>query len=324
MVGIVTAVFGCDNVSFGGMSLTLEGPQEDSLAAQPEGASSQGGSGPERIDYGPLLYAGIRQGDSALVVPVAEFVEGRLQPLPDGVPGTQLATQIMEERMVPGRKLILFHQGARVGTFTVSTSSEDAGRYCSPRPQAVGPMELSPSASAAERFLALEEEMGRREPYGQFRGFSAERQHRIAIQNLAGEALNELRAQWPAASLQDTRQDLQVFQTAPEEAPSIVGTFLIQDQLAIAPAPDPAYSLLIIGSQRGAQFSREYTWYRRVGDSGKGAPRFFSKMDWDGDGDEELLLEVFGAEARWWAALERVGGSWSLVFQEPCGAPLAS
>jgi hypothetical protein len=185
-------------------------------------------------------------------------------------------------------------------------------------------MELSPSASAAERFLALEEGIGEAEPYGDFQSFEPGRQHRISIQNLAGEALNELRAQWPGVALQNTRQDLQVFRPGREEAPSVVGTFLIQDQLAIGVAPDPAYSLLVIGAPRGNQFSREYTWYRRVGDDGKGAPRFFSKMDWDGDGDEELLLEVFGAEARWWAALEREGGAWILVFQEPCGAPMAS
>ena len=34
MVGIVTAGFGCDNVSFGGMSVRLEGPPRDSLAIE--------------------------------------------------------------------------------------------------------------------------------------------------------------------------------------------------------------------------------------------------------------------------------------------------
>jgi hypothetical protein len=43
-------------------------------------------------------------------------------------------------------------------------------------------------------------------------------------------------------------------------------------------------------------------------------------MDWDGDGEEEILLEVFGADARWWAALDRENGAWSIAFQDPCGA----
>jgi hypothetical protein len=185
-------------------------------------------------------------------------------------------------------------------------------------------MELTPSAAMADRFLALEEGVGGEEPYGQFQSFQPEGPHRTAIQNLAGEALNELGAQWPSVSLQNTRQDLQVFQPGPGNVPSIVGSFLIQDQMAVGPAPDAAYSLLIVGTPRGNRFSREFTWYREVGESGKGAPRYFSKMDLDGDGDEELLLEVFGAEARWWAALEREGTAWSLVFQEPCGVPAAS
>jgi hypothetical protein len=166
--------------------------------------------------------------------------------------------------------------------------------------------------------------MAEAEPHGGFQTLAPDRQHRVAIQNLAGEALNELRAQWPEVSLQNTRQDLQVFRPGRDENPSVVGTFLIQDQMAVGPAPDAAYSLLVVGTPRGNRFFRDYTWYRRVGDNGKGAPRFFSKLDWDGDGEEELLLEVFGSQARWWAALDREGTTWSLVFQEPCGTPAAS
>lgn len=324
MIGIVTATFGCDNVSFGGMSVTLQGPPRDSLADESQGSGAESEAGPQRIEYGPLLYAGIRQGDSAIVVPVAELVDGQLQPFPEGATGQRLASQIIEERLVPGRKLVLFHQGVRVGTFTVSVPLEDLGVYCSPRPRALGPMELSPSASSAERFLALEEGVGQGKPYGVFQDFAPEGEHRIGIQNLAGEALNELGAPWPSVALQNTRQDLQVFQAAPDATPSIVGTFLIQDQMAVGPAPDPAYSLLVIGTPAGTRYSRTYTWYRRVEEAGKGSPRFFSKMDWDGDGDEELLLEVFGAESRWWVALEREGRGWSLAFQEPCGTPVAS
>jgi hypothetical protein len=93
--------------------------------------------------------------------------------------------------------------------------------------------------------------------------------------------------------------------------------------MGVGPAPDESYSLLILGESLGTRFDRAFTWYRRVGDEGKGSPRFFSRMDWDGDGEEELLLEVFGADARWWAALDREDGSWTLAFQDPCGAPEA-
>jgi hypothetical protein len=182
---------------------------------------------------------------------------------------------------------------------------------------------LSPSASDAQRFLALEETLGQTWPYGVYQSWPVERSQRNAAQNLAGEALNQLRAQWPQA-LQNIRQDLQVFPLPGGQAPSVIASFLFQDQMEIGPAPLEAYSLLIVGEPRGNRFERTYTWYRRVSEEGKGAPRLFSRMDWDRDGEEELLLEVFGEESRWWAAVDRIDGWWTLSFQDPCGAPRAS
>jgi hypothetical protein len=187
----------------------------------------------------------------------------------------------------------------------------------------MGHMEIVPSASAAERFLALEQRVGEQEPYGVSQAFAAGRAHQTAIQNLGGQALNELRAQWPV-TLQNIRQDLQVFQLSTDPSPSIVGSFLFQDQMEVGPAPDPSYSLLVLGEPQGNRFNRTFTWYRRVEEEGKGSPRYFSKMDWDGDGQEELLLEVYGADSRWWAALDKEGGGWSVAFQDPCGEPEAS
>jgi len=320
IVGIVTAVFGCDNVSWGGMDLRLEGPPGDSLAPSPGAPGSESDAGPQRIEYGPLLYAGMRQGDSALVVPVAELVEGGLRPLPTGDAATQLATQVLEERLSAGRKLTLFDQGSRIGTLTVSSSLGITADYCPARAQALGPLELIPSASEAQRFLALEEDRGLNWPRGRFQIPTVERAHRTAAQNLGGEALNQLRAPWPTG-LQNIRQDLQVFQLTYGEGLSVVATFLYQDQMVVGPAPDASYSLLILGEPRGNRFQRTFTWFRPVEEEGKGAPRFFSWMDWDGDGQEEILLEVLGTENRWWAALNREGGSWSLSFQDACGAP---
>lgn len=318
MVGIVTAAFGCDNVSWGGMSLSLEGPPRDSL----ESAAGEGGSetieGPRRLEYGPLLYAGIREGDSALLVPIGELVDGGLHPLPAGETALQLADQVLEERLPAGRTLALYSQGERVGTLHVSTQAGTAIGFCSPRAQVFGRLELLPSASEAQRFLALEEPLEGNRSFPPFRAPTVDRAHRIAAQNLGGQALNELRAPWPAA-LQDIRQDLQVFQLPNDQGPAVVATFLLRDQLAMGPAPEEAYSLMIIGEPRGTGWERTYTWFRPVGEEGKGAPRYFSKMDWDGDGEEEILLEVLGADSRWWAALDREQGRWTLMFQDPCG-----
>jgi hypothetical protein len=318
IVGIVTAANGCDNVSWGGMSIRLEGPPGDTLVPSSEDTGAGGEDGPLRIEYGPLLYAGTRQGDSALVVPVAELVDGKLRALPQGDSALLMVDQIREERLAPGQKLNLFHQGTRIGTLLLSSSSGAGTDYCPPRALALGQLELIPSAAEAERFLALDEALGAHGSPGPLRTSIVDRAQWNAAHNLAGEALNQLRAQWPGA-LQDIRQDIQSLPLSNDGGPAVVASFLFQDQLGIGPASDASYALFILGEPRGTRLDRTFTWYRRVGEDGKGAPRFFSSMDWDGDGDEEILLEVFGADARWWAALDRENGAWSIAFQDPCG-----
>jgi len=319
IVGIVTATSGCDNVSWGGMSVKLEPPPPDSASAS-EGPESEAESGPETIEYGPLLYAGFRDGDTAVVVPVAQLDEGRLRPFPHGEAANQLASQILEERLRRGEELVLFHHGSRIGTFFVTGPADAGTAYCPRRAAAAGHIELIPSALEAQRFLALEKGLATDWSTGGFAPIPLARAQRNAAHNLAAEALNELRAQWPAA-LQDIRQDLQGFQFSESQGPGVVASFMFRDQLDVQPAPETAYSLLIFGEPSGNRFQRTFTWYRRVGEEGKGAPRFFSWLDWDRDGSDEVLLEVFGSESRWWAALDREDGIWTVVFQDPCGTP---
>jgi len=318
-VGIVTAPIACDNVSWGGMKVSLEPPPGDTLEGSGEPVEAE----PGRIEYGPLLYAGTRTGDSAVMVPVAELVGGSLQALPLGEEGVRLAGQILEERFAAGQRFNLFHGGTRVGTFTVTAPGGVTQDLCPPRAQARGYVELIPSATSANRFMALEEGLGpalrTSRPYSP--GVTPSRVQRNAAQNLAGQALNELRAPWPPA-LQNIRRDLQVFQAEGDQGPGVAATFLYLDDLATGPADDDAYALFILGEPRSGGMQRTFTWYRPVGTEGKGAPRLFSWMDWDGDGREEALLEVFGSQARWWAALERgQDGTWSAEFEDACSVP---
>jgi hypothetical protein len=316
IVGIVTVAFGCDNVSWGGMELSLEGPPGDTVPSGDEG--SPPGPAPT-LRIGQLLYAAIRRGDSAVVVPIGELSDHGLQPFPPGELGVTLGTQILEERLQPGAELTLFHQGVRSGTLVVGAGPGGIStEYCPPRPQALGILELVPGAMGAQQFLALEKPLGREREFGPLHSLTPASTHRVAAQDLAGEALNQAAARWPPA-LQDIRQDLRVIQLSQEEGPAVMASFLYQDRLAVSQAPDDAYSLLILGEPRGARWERTFTWFRPVAEQGKGAPHFFSQLDWDGDGAHEILLEVFGADARWWAGLDREDGTWRAVFQDSCG-----
>ena len=317
IVGIVTIAFGCDNVSWGGMDLSLEGPPGDTVPSVAGGSEGDPAPLPQ---IGPLLYAAVRQGDSAFVVPVGGLTDQGLQPLPPGDLGEALGDRILEDRLRPGTELTLFHQGIRAGTLVVNGPGSISSDYCSPRPETRGVLELVPGAIDAQRFLALEKPQGMQRTFGTFEPLTIARAHRIAIQNLAGEALNEVGAQWPG-SLEDIRQDFQVFLLPEEEGPSVVASFIHQDRLGVSPAPENAYSLLVLGEAAETRWQRTFTWFRPVSEEGKGAPRFFSHLDWDGDGFDEILLEVFGSESRWWAALGREAGEWRVTFQDPCGMP---
>jgi len=242
-----------------------------------------------------------------------------MRPLPVGVDGADVSLQILDSRMRPGNELALFYEGVRVGT-AVLGEGRVTTTQCYPRPLATGHLELIPSAGEVQRFLALEKGPGSgwtarapellRDTYDQ----------RVASLTLGSEAISQSGAPWPP-SLLETREDLQVFRLDRGADPAIMATFLHKDHLQVADAPPDAYSLLILGEPRGAGYRLAFSWYRPVGEAGKGAPRFFAHLDWDGDGEEEILLEVLGEASRWWAALDRGPEGWGVAFQDPCGTP---
>ena len=105
-----------------------------------------------------------------------------------------------------------------------------------------------------------------------------------------------------------------------EEEPAIAATFLFQDRLTVSPTVgEGAYALFLLGTVGPQGYRRAFTWYHRAEDGGKGVPRYFNHLDWDGDGRSEVLLDVLGAERRWFAGLARSGAQWTRSFQDACG-----
>jgi hypothetical protein len=301
------------------MEMGLRGPEADSVVSATDSTEVVDVPTPS-ISLGPLLYAGLRQGPTARVFPVAEITESGLRPLPHGSQGEALANQLIDSRLRPGAGLILFHQGARIGVMHVDETLQGGEPFCGAPVQARGVLQLTEEGWDAQQFLALEENRGRVFPFVDFLQLSSVYDQRVASLNLGSQAIPRVGARWPT-SLLDIRQDIQVFQLPGGEAPAVMATFLFRDQLVVGPAPDEAYSLLVLGEPRGSDFELTYSWYRPVSSAGKGAPRFFSRLDWDGDGDEEILLEVLGPEDRWFAALNRGADGWTLTYEDPCGSP---
>jgi hypothetical protein len=310
---ILTGATGCDNVDWGGAEWRLAPPPTIAADTLAGGAAAAAGD-PAGREYGPLLLAGTRDAGRATFAVVGEVQgEGLLAigPAPEDV-------ERVDSLTAPGSEWILFADGVRVGTLTVDEVGTSAG-YCPARRTVSGVVELVPPASEAERLLALPARVGAGRAYGSFAPMEDVYDQRVATITWAVEAIPRNQATFPSEGLLAARQDIQVFQPTGAPGPAVAATFMYRDRLTIAPAGQGAYALFLLGAQRGGEYVEDFAWYRPVGEGGKGAPRFFDHLDWDGDGDSEILLEVLGAERRWFATLGRRGSEWIRTFQDACG-----
>ena len=315
---IVTALSGCDNVSWGGAEVRLQAPPARSEMEAPE-AERADSAGPRFAPpEGPLLLAGTREGDRASLVVVGEL-RGRdvLRLTPESeAPGYR--DYLVSTVLAPGEEFILFSGGVRVGRLVAETAEADPV-WCG-EPAVTGTVELVPGAGSADRFLALPAPAATDRPYGAFRQYRHNYEQRVGSLNLASAAIPRVGAPWPP-SLLEARADVQALRLPEAPGPSVAATFLFQDRLAVTPPGGTrAYSLFVLGTERDGEIRPAYTWFRRVADEGKGAPRYFGHLDWDGDGSSEILLEVFGEEARWFAGIASASGSWTRTFEHACGA----
>ncbi len=315
---ILSAPSGCDNVKWGGVDVRLQAPP-----AQVEPPPEPAAEGPQAtalppLPSGPVLLAGTREGDLATLTVVGEVRGDALGPLPSEEEAPGFLEHFIRSLLPPGTELVLFSDGARVGRLTVSATATDT-LHCRPRAQVTGVVELRPGASDAVRLLALTDSAARLRAWGTPRAQVLEYDQRAGSIAMATEAIRQVGAEWPT-SLVESRGDIQAFRMGDAPAPSLAATFLLRDQLAVAEPGAGAWSLFVLGTAQGGAYRADYFAFRRA-EEGKAAPRFFSHLDWDGDGDSEILLHVFGARTRWFAALGQRGGGWVQTFQDPCGAP---
>jgi len=311
---IIVGATGCDNVKFDGMDVAVLPPPE-AIDRNPEEVVEEE-QGPVNVD-GPILMAGVRDGARATLTLVGEAHGPAVVPFPD--PTFPEDEARLASLTGPGAEWILFSEGVRIGRL-FSDAVGQADDVCSGRTTVSGFVELAPGAAAATRLLALPAEFGRDRQYGDY----AELQHvydqRVASLEIAQEAIPRYGAVWPPQGVLDARKHIQAFDLAGAGGPYVAATFVYQDELAVAPPGQGAYALFIIGEDVGGRHQGVYTWYRAVDTEGKGAPRYFDHLDWDGDGSEEILLDVLGSNRRWFAGLARRGDEWVRTFQDACGS----
>ena len=319
LLGIVIVAMGCDNVEWGGVEVGLRSPS-DSLVSDPsdEMAEAVENTVLESPPMGPVFYLGHRAGGEATLVAVAEIRPDGLFPL-EGAGSVEASRSFAVEHLTPGQEFTLFSDGARVGRLTAERFSVDE-RYCRVRPQIRGPIELTPAAATVQTFLALPTREGSAFAYGAYSPVVQTRDLRVTSLTTMQQVIPSVGALWPVSVL-GIRRDVQMFRARPDGAPTVVATFVYADDLGVGPAALGAYSVFLASDDDGSGYRGTYVDYRLFSRDGKGAARYFDHLDFDGDGSDEVVLEVMGENSMWLSTLGRQGESWVEEYRDPCGLP---
>lgn len=315
---IVIAASGCDNVEWGGADVRLQRPPPSAVGAAEDSAQAED-TAAFRLPRGPVLYMAERADSLSpvSVVPVGEIRGDSLLPFPSESQAPGYRATYAREIMGEGHDYVLFAGGTRVGRMVTREVVTDES-FCTPRPAARGVVELVPEARDVRRFLALATPEGEAFDHGPYQAVGVDRARRIFSLNTAADLIPQVGARWPT-SLEAAQGDLQALALG-EGTPAFASTFLFRDEMDTSPAEPSSWAMFVLGILQGEEWTPAYVWYREAGREGKGAARYFERLDWDRDGSQEILLEVLGDGARWAAAVERTGGRWQRVYQEPCGA----
>ncbi|MDH3205878.1 MAG: hypothetical protein OEO79_04660 [Gemmatimonadota bacterium] len=306
-------------MTWGGAEVELRPPPTNEAEVS-EGTAVPEAQTPAR-QPGPLLLAGLRDGHRATLVVVGEINGDSIAPFPN--PRYPEDAERLSDVVAIGTEWILFAEGVRVGRL-VADQVISAIEYCTPRASVSGVVEVVPGASEAERFLALAASDAAEREYDAYAASARDYDQGVATLTIAQEIIPRVGAVWPVEGVLAARQDIQAFGVAGMTGRAVAATFLSRDQLAIAPPGQGAYAVFVLGVPTAAGYREGFSWYRAVDTEGKGVPRYFSHLDWDGDGDGEILLDVFGSNRRWYAGLSQRQGEWVRSFQDACGSGSSS
>lgn len=321
---ILTVPTGCDNVAWDGSEIRLE-PPPPAPGSQVVETEEEEEERLEPVLLGPLVYLVERvgAGGDASIIPIAERRGPALVPLPDPAETPDLVERFPVGRWEEGTEFVLFDQGQPAGRFFSQGTSEADDRFCLIRPRGSGVVQLRPEAMGRERFFALRsDEVDRilqaHQPLPVL-------EMTDAIRNASLDAARTLIPQrqipWPPTVL-GIRRRIDIF-GAPDGSRSLAASFIFGDDLQVG-RPEPlGYSLFLVSRDEGSGFTPVFSWYRRADAGPKAFPGFLAAHDLRRAGEMDVLVEMFGVDARWLALLGREGTDpTGIVYQDPCGVPL--
>jgi hypothetical protein len=308
---IVTALPACDNVIWSGADIEIVPP--------PPAASMTPVATDERVfaEYGlprgQVVFHIVPGEQGSRLIPIGEISGDSVRTIRRAA---GVAPEAYEERfreaVVPiGSQFDVFRRGVRVGTFVAQRPGPLT--TCGV-PTVLGNATVVAAAADVDQFIAFRQGLaptvrGEYSPpqiTGSIRTYASIIAERMILQ--AG--LPRPRS-WAGA-----QRDLQAIEVAPGGHPEMAATYLVGDSLAVGPADPQGYSVLYIAdfeTRRGyTPVYEEVRDYRR---GGKAAPRVVDHLNWDGEGGEEILIEVFGTDQSWYEAISERNGRWVKIWE---------
>jgi hypothetical protein len=305
---------GCDNIDWGGADVAIvpPPPRADALPASGEDLAA------DPLPEGPLLFYVAPTSEGASMVPIAEISGDSLRPLRGEKDQRMYANRLVAAHMRRGSEFVLFRRGTRVGNLVIQQASVPQTNACPMLPTARGTLELSAGAQQIPEFLAISKvnapEVGRNVPFTTEPNRSMQVNAPILAERMIRARRAELPGNWQRAMAQ-----LQPFPIANSRDAGFAATFLIGDELRSG-GDNVGYSLFFL-AQPGAQFGYDtvFVSFTDYPTAGKAAPRIVDFLDWNRDGQVDLLLQVFGPAGTWFEAVSKdQRGEWQRAFRDRC------
>lgn len=313
---MLTIISACDNVNWGGADIAVvpPPPKASGLPASAEDLA-------ETMPEGPILFYVVPRGDAGTMIPVGQITGDTMVPLRAKSDAKLYAGRFIAAHMRRGSEFALYRNGARVGTFVVQSATPPADNTCPALPTAQGTMELSAGAQGITEYLAIAKphapEIRRQLDFAT----EPTRNMQVIAPILAERMIRARRAELPG-NWQRAMAQLKPIPMANANEPGFATTFVVGDELRTG-GDNLGYSVFFIGVP-GAQFGYDTTFvkFTNFPTDGKSAPRVVDILDWNRDGQVDLLLQVYGISDTWFEAVgKNAQGKWHTTFRDRCDAP---
>lgn len=314
---ILMLAAGCDNVQWGGAQLAF-------VAPPPKISESEGETADEpieeRLPEGPVLYYVRPAGGLGVMVPIGEISGDTLIPIRPAVNEEAYGNRFIAEHFREGSEFALFRNGARVGTFVTQSAELPGAGECRRVPRATGVLELVAGADRMPEYLALRKSFAPDARQSPTATPDPDRRMQLLAPILAERLLRERSAPLPG-NWQRAMVQLRPLPVAGSQDAGFAATFLIGDTLAVGPAGEGHALFFIAQPESQVGFAPTFVELTRYAASGKAATRIVDYLDWNRDGQVDLLLQVFGESDAWFEALSLSNGRWHRVLRDRCESP---